>query len=444
MLTPMSEICNVNRTIPQSRQQLIELCLAEGRLTPEEAERFRSFCELLAAYTHFQFHQVNETLKKNYLPFNPDLEETLRRSNGAVEPQAMEAQLITTLSETLERANYAPLDWVAIMQAIKRSDLVDLKTEIDFYDFEQILLYHRGLEAGKGARKKLLWKQQIDMQIYSNVLLGLKFKNESYFGEKGAKLRKLNFRPGCIYFYLYRNIPQYDLELLFPNVRLSMNWFDRVLFLAPALGAGISVLIKIVPNLLLLLGVITFLVFGPSFSERLGVKEQQIHDASPVMFALTSVMLALGGFAYRQYDSYKNKRILFMKNVTETLFFRSIANNASAFHHLIDAAEEEESKELLLAYYHLLINNGVMTWEQIERRIEKWLSDRCGTTLAFNGAKTLARLQSLSAEITPPGAKQTHLVSLLTEETNGLCRVPSLTEAKMVLDKLWDSAYDVQ
>lgn len=444
MLTFMSETCNVNRAIPQSRQQLIELCLAEGRLSEDDAGRFRSFCDLLAAYTHFQFHHINEALKRNYLPFNPDIAEAKRRNALSVDDGTTESQLIDTLTTTLARANYEPLDWVAIMNAMRGSDLVDLKTEINFYDFEQILLYHRGQTAGYGTRKKFFWQQRFDMQVYSNVLLGLKFKNESSLSANGTKRKRFNFQPGCIYLYLYRDIPQHDLELLFPNVRLSMNWFDRFLFFVPAFGAGISMLIKIVPNLLLLLGVIAFLTLGPSFSERLGVNEQQIHETSPLLFAVSSVLLALGGFAYKQYDSYKNKRILFMKNVTETLFFRSIANNASVFQCLIDAAEEEECKETIVTYYHLFINNGVMTPQQVERRIESWLHHVCGLPLEFNAERAFARIQNLQAEITPCGERQARLVSLFTVDDEGNCHIPALLEAKMVLDKLWDSAYDVK
>ena len=184
MLSPMNDTCNVSLAIPQSRQQLMELCLAEGRLSPSDAARFRRFCELLAAHTHFQFHHINELLKQSYLPFNPDVEDAQRRRDPNANSASAKTQLIDTLAETLTRANYAPLDWVAIMQAIQASDLVDLRTEIDFHDFEHVMLYHRGQQPGQGARKKLLWKQRIDMHLYSNVLLGLQFKNESYFGER--------------------------------------------------------------------------------------------------------------------------------------------------------------------------------------------------------------------------------------------------------------------
>lgn len=442
----MNDYQNQSQYIPESRQQIIDLCLSENRLSAADSARFRVFCDLLAAYSHFEFHQIEETLKRNYLPFNPDINRAAQREHKTWHNQnsesQIEQQLIELLSETLQRANYQSLDWVSIQQAIKLVDLVEIKTEIDFHDYEQLLLFHRGKSQRKGSRSKLLWTKHFDMMVYSNVMLGLKFRDEAYFTKKGQKVEQLTFRPGSIYLYLYKDIPQNDLELLFPNVQLSMNWFDQVLFVVPAFGAGISMLIKIVPNLLLLLGVITFLLFGPSSAERLGVTESQIHELSPVLFAFTSVMLALGGFAYKQYDTYKNKRIRFMKNVTETLFFRNLANNSSVFHSVIDAAEEEECKEIILAYYHLLINGRCMMSNQLKSEIDKWLQKQFNTKVNFDINKIISRLRNISAEIVPPGAIQRRNIALLTVTDNGECRVPSILEAKMVIDARWDAAYN--
>src|SRR5947207_15857499 len=58
--------------IPCSREDLIEFCLQEGRLTEEDMSSFRTFAELLAVYYHFRFYQLEKRLKQNYAPFNPD------------------------------------------------------------------------------------------------------------------------------------------------------------------------------------------------------------------------------------------------------------------------------------------------------------------------------------------------------------------------------------
>ena len=60
--------------IPYSRHEIIELCLADGKVIAiAEQQEFREFCQILAAYYHFKLHSCLEDLKFNFVPFNPDL-----------------------------------------------------------------------------------------------------------------------------------------------------------------------------------------------------------------------------------------------------------------------------------------------------------------------------------------------------------------------------------
>lgn len=71
---------------------------------------------------------------------------------------------------------------------------------------------------------------------------------------------------------------------------------------------------------------------------------------------LVAVGIGLGtlaGFLFKQVSKSKNRKIRFMKALTENLYFKNLDNNAGVFHHLIDAAEEEEFKEAALAYFFL-------------------------------------------------------------------------------------------
>lgn len=60
--------------IPYSRQEIIDICLNDGKLLPIQANKFRKFCEILSAYYHFKFHSILEELKSNFVIFNPDNE----------------------------------------------------------------------------------------------------------------------------------------------------------------------------------------------------------------------------------------------------------------------------------------------------------------------------------------------------------------------------------
>ena len=59
--------------IPYSRQEIIELCIADG-IAAESQQDFRDFCNILIAYYHFKLHRDLEDLKSNFVPFNPDIE----------------------------------------------------------------------------------------------------------------------------------------------------------------------------------------------------------------------------------------------------------------------------------------------------------------------------------------------------------------------------------
>jgi hypothetical protein len=424
--------------IPYTREELIDLCLADDKLSAEDTPKFRAFCELLAAYYNFHFHKHLETLKANYAPFDPDKVDSLAAAQ-AVTGEIKDDRFVETLRYTLECANYRPLDDMALQEAIANSALIDLKTEIDFNDFEHVVFYYRdGKPAEIELKRFYVWKRKIQTAVFANVVLGIKFKEAGYFHEQKRKMEKLNFTPGLIYLYMYKNIPKYDLELLFPNVKLHMNLIDRLLFVLPALGAGISVIYKASSSLLLILGLLLLLTMGPNAIQWIGVHEDQIHDFMPILFAFFSLSIALGGFAVKQYFSYQTKRMQYMKTVLDTLFFKNIANNASVLYTVVDAAEEEECKETILVYYHLLTHNDPLTPAALDTTIEEWLAQKETAPVNFDIERTLQRMGEVRTRLYDADTQETALAQV---DGHGYCRALSLLDAKRLLDKIWDNAF---
>lgn len=427
--------------IPYRRTDLIELCIEDGRLSPEKRQLFREFCEILSAYYHFHFHQSLEVVKNNFDPFNPDADTKVRQERTPAEKVQMAQTLSTALETILERANYVPLSQEFLQRAFEQESLIELKTEVDFDDFEQIVCYYRG-DTKKTISVKKYFIQTVEREIetFERVVLLLKFKEEDYFIQKNKKLEELNFTPGKMYVYLYKNIPKFDLELLFPNIELSMTLRDRLLFVVPAIGGAISVLIKALPQLVIIVGLILFLSVGPDALESINANEEDVRDIMPVMVTLLSLVVALGGFAFKQYTSYKNKRIQFQKKVTDTLFFRNLDSNAGVFHALIDAAEEEECKEIILVYYHLLTNNGCFTPERLDSHIETWMQQTFDTKIDFDINGPLGNLQKIKGRLKKAGQLPLKM-PLLSYDKEGCCRVLPLHEAKQVIDDIWDNAF---
>ena len=429
--------------IPYSREELIELCIADGRLATEDIPRFRAFCEILAAHYNFQFHKQLETLKRNYAPFDPDAVDHATLASEAVASDLRVERFAETLRAVLESANYTKLDDLAIHEAIANTALIDLQTEVDFNDFEEVVFYYREAKPTTLELKRFyFWKRKVATDIFSQVVLGIKYKNAAYFHQQKRKLDKLNFTPGLMYLYLYKNIPRYDLELLFPNVQLRMNLIDRLLFVLPALGAGVMMLMKALPNLLLVLALILFLTMGPEWLAETGVHEEQIKDFTPVLLAFFSVAAALGGFAFKQYSGYQTKRMKFMKDVTDTLFFKNLATNSSVFHTVIDSAEEEEAKEVILVYYHLLTTDVGCDPAELDASIEAWLAEKGAPAVDFDMAMVLQNMQAVHATLATKASSQPRETALLEIDDDGDCRVLCLLDAKRLLDQLWDEAFD--
>lgn len=87
-----------------------------------------------------------------------------------------------------------------------------------------------------------LRKVPIEFLNYERVLVYVKFKPAEHFLARGRDLGELRFRPGSMMLKLFRNIPQGDLESLFPNSEVRMRPIDKLTLGVPALASGLVVL----------------------------------------------------------------------------------------------------------------------------------------------------------------------------------------------------------
>ncbi|NEQ68067.1 MAG: DUF3754 domain-containing protein [Symploca sp. SIO2D2] len=427
--------------IPYRRSDLIDLCISDGRLSIDQQTTFREFCDILSAYYHFQFHSYLETIKYNFEPFNPDPVTKVVHQPNPEEVQQMEAELIVAVTEVLERANYIPLTQEFLQRAFKVKSLIDLKTDIDFNEFEQIVFYYRGDITQTIKTKRWFWHKEVELDILKQIFVFLRFKDATYFEEKDVDISKLKFIPGKAYVYYYQNVPKPDLEFLFPNIKTSMTWKDRLLLGVPAIGAAIPLLLKVAPQMLLIIGVIGFLTLGrPVDIAALRADADTVKDLAPLLLAVLSLLITLGGFSFQQYAKYQNKKIKFQKDVTDTLFFRNIASNTSALSTLIDFAEEEETKEILLVYYHLLTSDRPLTPEELDAQVEEWMDEKFGTKIDFDIQGPLNNLANIRGDFT----QADHLVEdqpLLSLDEQNRCRLLPLEQSKQVIDYVWDNAF---
>lgn len=427
--------------IPFRRTDLIEMCLDDGKLSDSDRRQFRSFCKILSAYYHYRYYPILERVKNYYAQIDPDSPYKSIQTAPEDRKQSHEKAFFSDIHTLLKKANFQILEEDELKKSFADQSLIHLNTQVDFADYERYMFYYRGSKISKAIVKQFhVREKEITFEALERVVLVTKFKDRNYFEQKKENKRKRHFTPGQIYLYYFKNIPKADLEVIFPNVQISMTLKDKLLFMIPLFGVGLSTLIKMYGNLLILAGLILLTLGLTSYLAPLGIRPEIIPSKAVSLIAvIASVAIVLGGFAVKQYLNYKNKWIEFLNDVTQNLFFRSISINSGVFQSIIDAAEEEECKETLLAYYHLLTVNGAISPDELAARIETWFREKHSVELRFGAEGALQKLQSLKVDLSGPNGQEE--TCLCEHSKDGLFSVLPLEQSLLLLDAIWDRLF---
>ena len=406
-----------NRFIPFRRADVVEMCIKYTRLSKAEMKEFREFCRILEALFHFEFHTRLEKLKDDYGPFNPDADTRRVYSYSESEKKNLQKQLVSEMTTVLNAANFEKITAEDLQQALAEESLFQIRLEVNFEDFEDVIFFRRGETVKEETLVKFfgLSKKTFQFTNYERVAIYIKFKEKQYF--ENRKRKDLYFEPGSTIIKLFQNVPKADLEMLFPNSKIRMKPIDKIIIGVPAAVSGIIVLVtKLGASLLLVGSLISF---------WLGFKDEEVQIKQQHLIALGAGLGTLGGFLFKQINKYKNRKIKFMKSLSDNLYFKNLDNNAGVFYHLIDAAEEEEFKEAVLAYFFLLTEKDTLSKNQLDSRIENWLAEKWDCHIDFEIGDAVNKLQRLN---------------LIRLDGEILHAVP-LSEAKQQLDSMWDNFF---
>jgi len=410
----MAEAHDREHFIPFRKADVVQMCVRDGRLEGADRRAFLEFARILEAVFHFEFHQRLEGLKNSYASFDPDADTRgIVEHDGAARAEA-QTQLVAGLREVLERGNYRQIASDELERAMDEESLFRIRLYVDFDDFEEVLFFRRGETRRSETIKEWfgLRKREIDVTLYERVAIYVKFKGEDYFAER--KRKNLMFKPGSTLLKLFRNIPKADLEMLFPNTEVRMKPIDKVVMGVPAVASGIIVIVTKLGAVLSL--IVAFLLFW------LGLRDEEPAIQAGGLIAIGAGFAALAGFLFKQWNTYKNRKIKFMKALTDNLYFKNLDNNAGVLHHLVDAAEEEECKEVLLGYYFLLTSPQQATDAEIDERIEAWFREHWDCDVDFEVGDALHKLERLG----------------LVEQHGRGWRAKPLPAALEQLDAIWD------
>ena len=392
--------------IPFTRDQITKMLLDEGKLNNDEVSKFEQFCLLLKSIYHFEFHEDLENLKSSYRIFNPDVNlapNELENSNTS----KIEADLTNMLRQTLINGNFEKVSQEDLYAAMEKEGIFPVSCQIDFDCFDYYEIYYQGTRTSKEEIKT--WnpfkKKEVEFKLYDRIVFFFKVKNEDFFHSD-----KKNTKPGIpgkIYIKFFRNIPESDLEMIFPNPKPEMKFIHKMQIFLPLL-AGFGVLIQKT-------------IIEPNFNSGSNPLQEGL---SP---GLVVFLIVLGGYVLRTFLGYKNVVQSFLGEIAKSLYFKDKGNNQGVFNMLIDSAEEEECKEALMAYYFLLNSNKKMTEETLDNAIEEWMEIKHKTKIDFEVDDAIRKLEEKN---------------LVIRDTNGILTALNLDEALSHMDYIWDNYFE--
>lgn len=376
---PQPAALPVLRFIPFRRRDIVDMCREEGGLTDDQQQQFEQANALIEATFQSEFHALKQQLKDAYAALDPDSDTRC----SAVASQNPE-QLSLLLAQVLNRANYEKVTAEDLDAAFESASLFNIRLMVDMDDFEDVLLYTRGInERSETVSGPLgLFSKTIEFRNFDRVVLFIRFKNDI---DENSTLG--GCRPGATMLKLFKDVPEADLEMLFPNTRIGMRVRDKLLIGIPAIVSGGVVLTTKLGATLLLLGSL--------FGFWLGIKNEPVTLDRNALIALAAGFGTLGGYLWKQFSSFRNRKLRFTEALTRNLYFKLLDNNAGVIYRIIDDAEESECKESTLAYYFLMCLNRPVSAETLDSEIEAWFQKRWQCTLDFEIDDALEKLLRL-------------------------------------------------
>ena len=407
--------------IPISRFALID-CLThqDGKLSDEQ---YHEFLLALGSLRHLHYRKKLQQFKELYLPFSPDRDTLQVLEYDTKQLDDMKSELINELSTLLTKANYSQVTTDDLDHIFATQSVYGLQLKVDLSEFEDILLFSRGSSVLKKQQRTpssfFLRKKTIETPIFQRLFLLLKLKaevvriqeimqQEAIDKDKAQKLlqkyrRMLPERISnqSIYLKVFKEIPQIDLEMLFPNTQVKLKPFDK-LKLGVTAGGGTA---------------------GSIFAtiSKLAVA------ANPM--TIVTVILGLAAVLFRQVTKFFTQRTKYMMVLAQKLYFHNLANNRGVLTLMTDRAEEEDIKESFLLYHFLYQydfskNNLPEQRAKIKDEIEAFIKKQCGISIDFDLENAISTLAS---------------EGILVEQEQALHVLPP-NEALPRIKALWDQS----
>lgn len=363
--------------IPVRKAELVELLASQAELPADERPDFREFCRLLESIYHHEYRAQLEALKNAYAPFDPDADTQTPAVSAPAQAGQVDA-LFDKFVWLLERANFVRLSRADISAALGAASEWGLKLTIDFELFERLEVFARGDVVGRRERRRwrnLMRAEQVDVPIYQRLVIICRLREHPHLDARSS--------PHHVYIKTFKNIPKIDLDMLLPGSRIKMSLFDQGKIFLPTVSG------LVITGWKLFQGAVVVAVAG-------------------FYGLLTYLGLMAGtlGYGVKSFFGYLRTQQKYQLNLTRSLYYQNLDNNAGVLFRLLDEAEEQECREAFLAYYFLWRRGGAEGWtsEQLDREIEAFLLREAELNIDFEVGDALAKLRRLQLiEQTPDG-----------------------------------------
>lgn len=370
--------------IPLRVSDLIDtLCRGTGpaygqKLPPVDVVRFRRFAKAAQRHVHALYLDQLLRVKDAYAPFNPDADTRRVYEPTDIERAVSLGELFDAISHLLAKANFVRLSREELIAVMENASDWGVDMDVCWDAFDHLDVYVRDKGFGKRTRRpwyKLFRREEATVPTFGRVVVALKQRPHPRLGGEADTQ--------SVFLKMFKDIPRMDIEMLLPATRVKMPLLDRC-----KLGGSVT-------------SSIGYVGWKLSTFPMSGLSGALFGGGLLGLMTLYSPLALLVGYGYKTYYSFQVQHQTYQLQLTQSLYYQNLDNNAGVLYRVLDEAEEQELREVLLAYFCLWRFAGESGWTaaQLDNYVELELERTLDTRVDFEIEDALAKLERTGAVV---------------------------------------------
>lgn len=381
------------------------LCAETGpngeTVAPADRGRFRRFARSVALHQHAVYLGELRQLKDAYAPFDPDADPKPLAKLTDDERAACLDKLFATFCHLMQRANYRRMTRQEIESIMPGASDWGVDMDVAWDAFDKVEVFYRGSGVSKRFRRpwrRLFRKEEVTLPTFAKVAIILKQRPHYRLGPDADT--------SSVFVKLFKDMPQMDIEMLLPGTRIKMPGVARL-----KLGGSVT-------------SSVAFVGYKLSTLSVAGLSGALFAGTTAALLTLYTPIALILGYGYKTWASFQVSKQTYSLQLTQSLYFQNLDNNAGVVYRLLDEAEEQETRETLLAYFFLwrYAGDGGWTAAELDDAIELDLERRLGLQIDFEVDDALRKLERAG----------------IVEVTGDRYRAVPIDAAQEKLDALWE------